>query len=106
MDVATIYVLLAMADRLLKRKLEVSPAIGSDLMRLLNGPPHSTDHAQHYEYLFQLFKHIEKSISRPIPIELRDALKQLRSNLSVPIPRNSWERRKKPKVSKAISDHL
>jgi hypothetical protein len=89
-----------MADRLLKRRLQLSPAAGADLIRLLNAPPLSSAHEQSFEYLFPVFKLVEASFEVFLPGPLRQPLRELRCSLLRPIPAKAWERRKGPKVSK------
>jgi hypothetical protein len=93
-------VLKAMTNSLLKRKLELSPKSARDLVLLLNSPPITKKHEQAFEYLFEILKLLERSFSPPVPSTVRGPLKQLHKNLSRPIPRYSWEHRKKPRVLK------
>jgi hypothetical protein len=101
-EVATIYVLLAMADRLLKRRLQLSPATGGDLARVINAPPLSSAHEQGFEYLFQALKQLERSFPPPVPDVVRGPLKKLQDGLTTSSirPKKAWERGRALKVSK------
>lgn len=100
-ETTAMYVLLAMADRLLKRRLRLSPPTARDLVRLVDAPPITSAHPQGFGYLSQILKQLERAFSPPVPAAVGTALKGLHTNLSRPTPREPWERRKAPRVSKS-----
>lgn len=83
-DLGVCYVLLAMADRVMGRKLVLSPSTASDLVEVL---------LKTCEYLAPAMKQIERSFSPPVPAKLRVPLRLLHKALSTPVPKCSWKPR-------------
>jgi len=101
-DHGELYVLLAMADRLLARKLTLSPESGRDLTILVNAPPLPAAHKRAYEYLTAILKRLESSFVPPVPPLMREPLKELLGTLSTPFVQHPWkgQRAGKAKVPK------
>jgi hypothetical protein len=83
-DLGVFYVLLAMADRLMSRKMILSASTAHDLVEVLR---------KTCEYLSQPMTHIERSFSPPVPAKLRSPLKRLQAKLSTPVKKCSWKPR-------------
>jgi len=101
-DHGEFYVLLAMADRLLARKLTLIPESGRALIALANAPPLIAAHQRSYEFLTAILKQLESSFVPPVPPLMREPLKELLGTLSTPFVQHPWKGKRagKPKVPK------
>ena len=83
------YVLQAMVDRLLSRKLKINAQTGKDLLVLVSRPPWIEKPQQADFYVTPVLKQIEQ-FSPPVPEPIRDALICLLEELSMPFSQKPW----------------
>ena len=88
------YIILAMNDHLLARRLKLSNQTALDLVQLVNGPPLTNAHRQNFEYLSQVLNQLERFVAPPAPRPLRESLQRLNDVLSIPFSQYPWKKSK------------